>query len=65
MTLTSDVFFTIEMTSLPTGGMITRIACGKTMRRKIVSGRMPSAQRRPRLPHAGTETMPARITSAV
>ena len=29
---TSDVVLSIEMTSLPVGGMITRIACGSTTR---------------------------------
>ena len=64
MTLTREVFFTMEITSLPTGGMITRMACGNTMRRKMVSGRMPSASAARVCPR-GTEAMPARITSAV
>jgi hypothetical protein len=64
MTLTSEVFFTIEITSFPTGGMITRIACGNTMRMNIVVGRIPSAIAARVCPR-GTERMPARMTSAV
>ena len=30
--LTSDDVLSIEMVSLPVGGMMTRIACGSTMR---------------------------------
>ena len=43
MTLTSEVVFSIEMVSLPVGGMITRMACGSTIRRMIRSRFMPSA----------------------
>ena len=35
ITLTSDVVFNIEIVSLPVGGMITRIACGSTIRRNV------------------------------
>ena len=31
ITLTSELFFSIEIVSLPVGGMITRIACGSTI----------------------------------
>ena len=43
MTATSDVVFSIEIVSLPLGGMITRIACGSTIRRIVRSRVMPSA----------------------
>ena len=43
MTMTSDVVFSIEIVSLPVGGMITRIACGRTMRRIVSPRPMPSA----------------------
>ena len=35
----SEVFLSIEIVSLPVGGMITRIACGSTIRRMICSRR--------------------------
>ena len=41
--MTSDVVFSMLMTSLPVGGMITRIACGSTVRRIVIPHDMPSA----------------------
>ena len=41
--VTSEVVFSIEMTSLPVGGMITRIDCGRMMRRMVCDQLMPSA----------------------
>ena len=35
MNATSEVVFSIEIVSLPVGGMITRIAWGRTMRRIV------------------------------
>ena len=43
MAATSDVVFSIEMTSLPVGGMMMRIDCGMTMRRMVWPQLMPSA----------------------
>ena len=42
MTLISEVFLSIEIVSLPVGGMITRIACGSTIRRSVCRRLMPS-----------------------
>ena len=39
MEYANDVFFSIEMNSLPVGGMMILIACGRTMRR-IASPRL-------------------------
>ena len=52
------------MNSLPTGGMMTRIACGSTMRRSVVSRVMPIALAASVWP-LSTERMPPRTTSAV
>ena len=41
--VTSDVVFSMLMTSLPVGGMITRIACGSTVRRIVSDHDMPRA----------------------
>ena len=41
MTDNSEVFFNIEMVSLPIGGMITRIACGSTTRKRAKAGEHP------------------------
>ena len=61
---TSEVVLSMEISSLPVGGMITRIACGSTIRRMIWAQR--HAQRRRRLGlalvHRG---MPARTISAM
>ena len=40
--LTSDVVFSIEISSLPVGGMMTRIAWGSTTRRSVWPRVMPS-----------------------
>src|SRR5690606_25978748 len=40
---TSEVVLSIEMTSLPVGGMMMRIACGSTTRRIVSSHPIPSA----------------------
>src|SRR5713226_4975109 len=42
-TKANDEVLSIEMVSLPVGGMMTRIACGRTMRRITKSRVMPSA----------------------
>ena len=47
ITETSEVVLSMEMVSLPMGGMMTRIACGRTMRRMVSRGTCP-ATRRPR-----------------
>ena len=41
--VTSEVVFSWPMNSLPVGGMITRIACGRTVRRMVMIHDMPSA----------------------
>ena len=64
MTLATEVSLTMLMTSLPTGGMMTRIACGSTMRRRVVSRVMPIAFAASVWPRS-TERMPERTTSAV
>ncbi len=64
MTLAIEVSFTIEMNSLPTGGMMTRIACGSTMRRRIVRRVIPIDFAASVWP-TSTERMPERMTSAV
>src|ERR1700687_4972335 len=60
--VTSDVVFSMLMTSLPVGGMITRIACGSTVRRIVIDQDMPSAVDASDWP-SGTELMPARMIS--
>ena len=62
MTLTSEVVFSIEIVSLPVGGMITRIACGSTIRRMIRMRFIPSACAASVWPWS-TEMMPARTIS--
>ena len=64
MTLTSEVFFSIEIVSLPVGGMITRIACGRTIRRIVCSRVIPSACAASVWP-SSTEMIPARTISAM
>ena len=64
MTEASDVSLTMLMNSLPTGGMMTRMACGNTMRRMIVGRAMPMDWAASVWPWS-TERMPARTTSAV
>ena len=51
------------MVSLPIVGMITRMACGSTMRRMVSVGDMPSDEAASVWP-ASTEMMPARTSSA-
>ena len=62
--VTSDVVFSMLMTSLPVGGMITRIACGSTVRRIVIPHDMPSAVDASDCP-SGTELIPARMISAI
>ena len=60
---TKEVVFSIEIVSLPIGGTMTRIACGKMMRRKIVPRGIPSAVAASHWP-LETLSRPARIISA-
>ncbi len=48
--VTSDVVFSMLITSLPVGGMITRMACGSTVRRIARPHDMPSAVEAPTAP---------------
>ena len=64
MTLTSEDIFSIEIVSLPVGGMITRIACGRTMRRTVCRRVMPSACAASVWP-SSTDSRPARTISAM
>ncbi len=52
------------MVSLPVGGMITRMAWGRTMRRIVSRRGMPSAEAASTWPSL-TERMPARAISAM
>ncbi len=61
---TSEVVFSIEIVSLPVGGMITRIACGSTIRRIVCRRVMPSACAASAWP-SSTEMIPARTISAM
>ena len=61
---TSEVFLSIEIVSLPVGGMITRIACGSTIRRMICRRVMPSDCAASVWP-SSTEMIPARTISAM
>src|ERR1700754_1744332 len=63
-TVTSDVVFNMLMTSLPVGGMITRIAWGTTVRRIVIPHDMPNAVEASDWP-SGTELIPARMISAM
>jgi hypothetical protein len=58
------VFLSIEMVSLPVGGMITRMACGTTIRRSVCSRDMPSDEAASVCP-SSTEMIPARTISAM
>ena len=58
------MFFSIEIVSLPVGGMITRIACGSTIRRSVCSRDMPSDWAASVWP-SSTEMIPARTISAM
>ena len=64
MTLASEVAFTMPMNSLPSGGITTRIACGRMIRRSARSRPMPIACAASYCPMS-TDSMPARITSDV
>ena len=64
MAYTSDVVFSIEMVSLPVGGMMTRMACGSTMRRRIWNRVIPIDWAASVCP-SSTEMMPARTISAM
>ena len=64
MTLTSEVVFSIEIVSLPVGGMITRIACGSTIRRIVCRRVMPRLWAASVWP-SSTEMIPARTISAM
>ena len=61
---TSEVSLSIAMVSLPVGGMITRIACGSTIRRRIWPRLRPSACAASVCP-GSTDWMPARTISAM
>ncbi len=61
--VTSDVVFSIEMTSLPVGGMMMRIDCGMTMRHIVWVQLIPRAVAASSWPRS-TERMPARMISA-
>ena len=64
MTLTSEVVLSIPITWLPKGGTIMRIACGRTIRRMICDGRMPSDRAASTCP-ISTEASPARMISVM
>ena len=64
MTTTSEVVLSIEMVSLPVGGMITRMACGSTIRRSVWARDMPSAPAASVCP-SSTDTSPPRTISAM
>ena len=63
-TLTSEVFFSMEITSLPVGGMTTRIACGSTTRRISCPVRHPDRAAGVVWP-LSTDRMPPRMISAM
>ncbi len=63
-TETSEVVFSMLMTSLPVGGTITRIACGMTIRRSVLAWLMPSACAASVWP-SSTARRPARQISAM
>lgn len=60
---TSEVVLSMPMVSLPSGGMITRIACGTMMRRRILPLPMPRALAASSCP-LSTEFRPERMISA-
>ncbi len=62
--ISSEVSLTMEISSLPVGGTITRMACGSTMRRIALPPSMPRASAASRCP-VSTEVMPARAISAM
>ncbi len=64
MTTTSEVVLSMEIVSLPVGGMITRIAWGSTTRRSACARDSPSALAASLWP-SSTDWMPARTISAM
>jgi hypothetical protein len=64
ITLASDEVLSIEIVSLPVGGMITRIAWGRTIRRIVRPLPMPSAWAASAWP-CSTDRMPALTISAM
>ena len=62
ITEASEEVFSMLMVSLPVGGMMTRIACGSTIRRMILARRMPSEAAASACP-SSTDRMPARTIS--
>ena len=62
MTETSAVVLSMPMVSLPVGGMITRIACGRMIRLMVCSRLMPSAPAASDWPFS-TDRIPARTIS--
>ncbi len=61
--MTREVVLSIEMVSLPMGGMMTRIDWGKTIRRIVSAGDMPSDAAASVWP-LSTEMIPALTNSA-
>lgn len=61
---TSDDVLSMLMNSLPVGGTITRMACGRTTRRMVCVRVMPSACEASVWP-SSTDWMPARTISAM
>ena len=61
---TSEVSLSIAIVSLPVGGTITRIAWGRTIRRRVVPRAMPRAWAASCWP-GSTAFMPARTISAM
>lgn len=64
ITLAKDDVLSIEMVSLPVGGMITRIAWGRMIRRNVRPLLMPSACAASAWP-CSTDSMQARTISAM
>src|SRR4051812_8440561 len=62
--ISREVSFSMAMVSLPVGGMITRMACGRTIRRIVVPRLMPNAPAASVCP-GSTDWMPARTISAM
>ena len=62
--ISSEVSFSIAIVSLPVGGMMTRIACGSTIRRIVFVRLIPSALAASVCP-GSTDWIPARTISAM
>ena len=62
--ISSEVSLSIAIVSLPVGGMITRIACGSTIRRIVAAGPCPARCAASVWP-GSTDRMPARTISAM